>query len=312
MLLAKGSYQKNIGISSLFGVSQSTVSRTFNQIVQLIVTHVLPNEIRFPSTAAQFQSQINGFTQRYSGLMPNVFGAVDGTLIAIRTPPIHSQQYPARLYRTRKGYTGINVIVISTADSSFCYVNARFPGSVHDSAIFRTSLARIQLLEEFQATGRNNGILLGDQGFAVEPWLFPPLPGNRLAHEEQQFNRAHKQVRMGVENAIGEMKSVFRCLLKDRVLHYTPTFVGKIVYACATLHNFRIRHRVLNANDYDSDSDAGSVESAANLSDSEDDIVPDGVADIVQDRPRQQPGELFTLEGNQARYRYIRNNFRNQ
>lgn len=315
MLLRKGSYQKNIGVSCLYGVSQPSVSRNFHHIVGLIVSHVMPNEIQFPTTNEEFQSKVAGFRDRYDGTMPEVFGVIDGTLIAIVSPPIHSRDYPARLYRTRKGFTGINVVVISSSDSSFCYVNAHYPGCVHDSAIFKTSLARLQLLEEYRASGQNRGILLADQGFAIEPWIFPPIPGQNLSTEEQSFNRFHKLVRMGVENSIVDLKNIFRCLLKDRVLHYEPSLASNIVYACATLHNIRIKHRVLPVAEYAVNSDDESDESAAEISDSESE---DGEASIdlpvVNDNRnrRLHPGDLFTETGNRKRQQYIRNHFYNR
>lgn len=175
MFLAKGSYQKNTGISSLYSVSQATVSRNLHHVVALIVSHIMPQEIQFPTTDEDFRLLIAGFRDRFHGRMPEVWGIIDGTLIAITSPPIHSSHYPARVYRTRKGYTGINVLVVSNSISQFTYVNARYPGSCHDAAIFKTSLARLQLAEEFQRTGQNRGILLGDKGFGLEPWLFTPV-----------------------------------------------------------------------------------------------------------------------------------------
>lgn len=319
MLLGKGSYQKNIGVSALYGVSQPTVSRYFHQIIDLLNEYVVPNQIRFPVTDDDFQTHVNGFRAKYDGLMPEVFGLIDGTLVAIVSPPIFSTVYPARLYRTRKGFTGLNVLVISSYDSTFLYMNARYPGSCHDSAVFRTSLARLQLIREFQQTGQNRGILLGDQGFGVEPFLFPPIPGRNLTRDQQTFNRAHKIVRMAVENAIGDLKTVFRCLLKHRTLHYDPTFSGQIVYAAGALHNLRIRRRVLAYNEYDgdqsdSDSDESEVDSDSEAARETDDDEPQDIINDTENRRGRNlhPGDLFTVAGNRKRAQYIRNHFFNQ
>lgn len=191
-------------------------------------------------------------------------------------------------------------------------MNARYPGCVHDSAIFRTSLARLQLFNKYQRTGQNRGILLGDQSFGTEPWIFPPISGNSLTPNERSFNRAHKVVRMGVENSIGDLKNRFRCLLKDRVLHFTPTFAGKIVYACATIHNLRIRLNVLSDDEYEPESDDESQESEIDASESESEVEP--IDKIEQGRigGHFHPGKLFTVAGNRKRKRYIRNHFHNQ
>lgn len=315
MFLGKGSYQKNIGISSLYSVSQPTVSRNLHVIVGLIVNHVLPQQIRFPDTDAEFAQLVRGFQEKYSGAMPEVFGIIDGSLIAIHSPPVRSRRFPARVYRCRKGYSAINTLFITAADGKFIYVNARYPGSVHDSTVFRTSLARLRLVLEFQRTGRNRGVLLGDQGFPVEPWLLPPIPRPVRDGEQAAFNRSHKIVRMSVENHIGILKTVFRCLLKDRVLHYTPSFAGEVIYASATLHNFRINHRVNPANEYEGSSSESDSSSGEDSDSSEFDPAEEPPNQEENRNRRGQghhPAELFTEEGNLARQRYIRNHFFNR
>lgn len=141
--LAHGSYQKYFGISSLYSVSQPTISRNLHHIVDLLIQHVLPLELKFPETDDEFLRLQQGFRQQFHPTLQNIFGLIDGTLIAIRSPAIFDADFPARIYRTRKGFTGLNVLVITASDGRFIYLNARHPGSCHDSAIFRTSFARI-------------------------------------------------------------------------------------------------------------------------------------------------------------------------
>lgn len=60
-----------------------------------------------------------------------------------------------------------------------------------------------------------------------------PEPGT----PEERFNNAFKSGRSIIERCNGVLKNRFRCLLKDRVLHYHPVKASKIVKACAVLHN---------------------------------------------------------------------------
>lgn len=127
---------------------------------------------------------------------------------------------------------------------------------------------------------------------------------------------------MSVENSIGDLKNVFRCLSKQRVLHYDPTFSSKIIYPAATLHNFRIGHRVRAADDYDMDNDSEAIDddddddfignnrsrSGRNYDTDEDDEENAFVPEPNNNR-NQHPGELFTAEGNRKRAQYIRNHF---
>lgn len=47
-----------------------------------------------------------------------------------------------------------------------------------------------------------------------------------------------------IERCNGVLKNRFRCLLKHRVLHYTPIMAGKIVNACVVLHNMCIDNNI--------------------------------------------------------------------
>lgn len=58
------------------------------------------------------------------------------------------------------------------------------------------------------------------------------------------YNRRQIKCRNIVERCIGLLKSRFRCLLQHRYLHYHPRVAGKIVNACAILHNLCIDARL--------------------------------------------------------------------
>lgn len=58
-------------------------------------------------------------------------------------------------------------------------------------------------------------------------------------------------MRQIIERCIGLLKIRFRCILGERKLRYNPTKVGRIVYACATLHNFLIINRINILRDID-------------------------------------------------------------
>lgn len=172
-------------------------------------------------------------------VIKGVIGAIDCTHIAIAAPPIHDPVRPARLYMNRKGYYSINVEAICDSNLKYMSVNARFPGSTHDSAIWSISAAaaRISLIREYSI--RRLNWLLGDGGYPLEPWLLTPYPTPHTSQEEK-FNKMHKKARNVVERAFGVLKSRFRCLHHHRTLHYTPQRAAIIIYACFILHNTMI------------------------------------------------------------------------
>lgn len=77
--------------------------------------------------------------------------------------------------------------------------------------------------------------------------------GNNLNSVQENFNTKLCGVRQLIERCIGLLKVRFRCILGERKLRYKPTKVGKIIYACATLHNFLIVNQFDIGHDMDMD-----------------------------------------------------------
>lgn len=84
---------------------------------------------------------------------------------------------------------------------------------------------------------------LGDSGYALEPWLLVPYP-DTPSDLESHYNKQHSRARNAIERCNGVLKARFRCILKERVLHYQPSQASKIINACAVLHNWCLKYRV--------------------------------------------------------------------
>lgn len=77
---------------------------------------------------------------------------------------------------------------------------------------------------------------------------------------EASYNKKQMRCRSLIEQCNGVLKMRFRCLLKHRVLHYSPPIASKIIYTCAVLHNICISENVpmpLELNDGDEEFDFG-------------------------------------------------------
>lgn len=70
-------------------------------------------------------------------------------------------------------------------DSNLKILNvcARFPGSAHDSYIWRLSPIN-DLLRHLHSIGQTSYYLLGDSGYALKPWLMTPIM-NPLANSPE-------------------------------------------------------------------------------------------------------------------------------
>ncbi|KAK7874328.1 hypothetical protein R5R35_007802 [Gryllus longicercus] len=109
---------------------------------------------------------------------------------------------------------------------------ARWPGSCHDSRIFRNSV-----IKEVLVSGTFSGHLIGDSGYACSRYLLTPVVNERTP-AERRYNAAHKSARNVIERVFGSWKKRFPCL------HYTlRTKVSttlKIIVASAILHNIAV------------------------------------------------------------------------
>lgn len=155
---------------------------------------------------------------------PNVIGAIDGTHIGIQAPSTHEP-----LFVNRKGYHSINVQAICDAKLRVLNCVARWPGSTHDSRILLNS----QIHDAFER-GELQGVLLGDSGYPLKPWLLTPFL-NPVTAAQTLYNTAHAKTRNVIERCFGVLKRRFHCLHGE--LKMKPERVSNIICACVVLHN---------------------------------------------------------------------------
>ncbi|XP_054709081.1 putative nuclease HARBI1 [Uloborus diversus] len=131
---------------------------------------------------------------------------------------------------------------VCDANLKILNVNAKYAGATHDSFIWRRCTLRDKLQDALANDG--NSWLLGDSGYPLEPWLMTPVAEPVTNPEDVVYNKKHAQTRNPIERCFGVLKARFRCILKDRVLHYHPVAAARIVNACAVLHNICIEHGI--------------------------------------------------------------------
>lgn len=146
------------------GISQQTVSRVITETLDaLCVQQILKRFIKFPANQHLQQNkrdirEIDGF--------PDVIGAIDGTHIRIVRP----RQFEVE-YVNRKRYHSINVQVVFGAKYRIIDIDAKWPGSVHDSRILNEN----GLKRMFETGAVPAGChLLGDSGYGSKTWLLTP------------------------------------------------------------------------------------------------------------------------------------------
>ncbi|KAK5640615.1 hypothetical protein RI129_011426 [Pyrocoelia pectoralis] len=80
-----------------------------------------------------------------------------------------------------------------------------------------------------------------------------PINSPHLTMTEVRYKRALQSVRNVIERLNGVLKGRFRHLLKDCVLHYSPSVASKIINSCAVLHNMCLDARDLDEIYYNDD-----------------------------------------------------------
>ena len=159
---------------------------------------------------------------------PGVLGLVDGTHVRIQKPSENEADYVNRNF-----YHSINVQAICQHDGRFIDLLARFPGSVHDSLIWKLSQAGIYIENNF-SVGEH---ILGDSGYMLRPYSLTPYR-QPASLSQSNYNYAHKRTRVLIEQTFGRWKRRFHCLHGE--IRMNPEKVCKIIIACAVLHNMAI------------------------------------------------------------------------
>lgn len=216
--LSDPGYQKGIGQE--LGVSQATVSRTVNTVVDSIIAHA--NEwIKFPTTNREIAEAKQLWQRKYT--FPTAIGVIDCTHVGILKPKLHGDEYI-----NRKGKSTLNVQATCDAKEMFTSVDVSWPGSVHDSRIWRNSQVCLQLRT------KANAVLLGDDGYGIEPCLMTPFR-NPTSPAEVNYNKLFKKERVIIERCFGQLKRRFPIL--QYVCRVKLENVPKIIVTCVVLHN---------------------------------------------------------------------------
>ena len=82
----------------------------------------------------------------------------------------------------------------------------------------------------------SDGLLLGESGYPLRPWLLTPVLIS-TSPQEVGYNEAHMKTRNIIESSFGLLKSCFRCI-------DTSGGTRPIVIAVVVLHNLCIIHHL--------------------------------------------------------------------
>ncbi|XP_017469156.1 PREDICTED: putative nuclease HARBI1 [Rhagoletis zephyria] len=232
--LAEGGFQKAVGKDSYIAMGRSTVAKVITRVLKILEKYICSRWINLSMTEDEKTKSKQHFHQNFG--IPGVIGCVDGTHIKITKPHKDSS-----LFYNRKDYFSINAMIICDYNMVIRALDARRPGSSHDALIWSVSRAHDYFKRNYD-NGERGLWLLGDAGYALQPFLLTPFRDPNVGTPQHIFNLKHSSARNVVERTTGVLKSRFRCLCRS--LQYQPEKVVQITNVCCALHNICRHYKV--------------------------------------------------------------------
>lgn len=216
-------------VSDRFNITKSSLERII-QRVSVFLSNLAPQVIVWPNAAEKLEIaehfQANGF--------PNIIGAIDGSHLKIDKPENDPDSYI-----NRKGYYSVQMQVVCDHTLKIRDVFIGYPGSVHDSRVYRNSSLSQTLAEKC-----GQYFLLGDSGYPLCANLLTPFKDRgQLTEEQTRYNVRLARNRYVIEHCFGVLKQKFRQMyhIKLRKMEY----IVHLIRAACVLHNIALADEFL-------------------------------------------------------------------
>ncbi|XP_021732162.1 protein ANTAGONIST OF LIKE HETEROCHROMATIN PROTEIN 1-like [Chenopodium quinoa] len=236
-LYTSSHHKKNRSRGHYFYRSGESVSRQFN-LCLLVVLKLHHHLLKKPTPITEDCED-----SRWK-CFQNCLGALDGTFIKVYVPNEDRGRY-----RTRKRNLAMNVLGVCTPNMEFVFVLPGWEGSAHDGRVLRDAISRPNGLKVSRGC-----YFLVDAGYTNCEGFLAPYRGHRYhlkewgdrvpASAEEYFNMKHSKARNVIERTFGLLKGRW-AILRSPSFFSTRT-QGRIVTACAILHNLIRKHMPTN------------------------------------------------------------------
>lgn len=207
------------------GTANKITCRVFEAILKLKSKYLFwPNEEERKEIIVETRNE-----------MPHCIGYVDGCEVKLSEKPCDDGES----YFSRKQQYSIKLQAVCDYRLKIRHIVVGYPGSVHDSRIYRESSLSINLENYFN----NNEYILGDSAYQLTNTVVTPYRANACEAtfaNRAKFNRTLSKYRIRIENCFGALKERFgslkelRIRLKDKK---SNLFAIKWITCCCILHN---------------------------------------------------------------------------
>lgn len=179
-------------------VSQSTISRILKKVTGLL-SELRLRFIKIPE-GKQFKSIEMKFKE--NGGLPEVFGCIGSTHIAIKTP----NKTLADDYLNEYGYHSNRFLAISGPNLEFYEIISRWPGASHENKIFNLT----EVFQRFEYTNKMEGVLLANERYVCTNFVLTPIE-DAVEINDIRYNEAHRAT-YNFPKTIQLLKQRFKCL----------------------------------------------------------------------------------------------------
>ncbi|XP_033730083.1 putative nuclease HARBI1 [Pecten maximus] len=193
---------------------------------------LMPKYIKWPQ-GEHVSEVVKGFKALKH--FPGVIGAIDCSQIQIKTP-----KYCPENYINRKSFPSVNLQAVCDSNMNILDVHSGWPGSVHDSRVFKNSNLYHRIQNDPDQVFPHNTHLIGDAAFGLETWMMTPFKdyGN-LQARQRCYNYLQSSTRMVIERTFGALKGRFRSL---KYLDMQNERIVKVILSYCVLHQLCLKH----------------------------------------------------------------------
>jgi len=225
-------------LGDLFGVSQSTASRTINRLLPLL-SALAAESFKAPTGKGPKRS-----LRHLQQAEPDLFAIFDATEQSVNKPQDDEQ---SRLHFSGKQRRSTCKVAIQVNELGLIrQLSATCPGSIHDVTHLRQSGLLTQLSQETVAVA--DAAFVGIYKDLPNHNLLLPYKAERkhpLCAEQRYANRFIASIRIKVENVFAQLK-IFR-ILSYRFRHNVANIHPQVFTIIAGLHNWRTSNHLHQA-----------------------------------------------------------------
>ena len=224
--------------SFYFRIGRATVCNIIGETVKAIWDVLQPVYLKAPSSTDDWRRLADEFEKEWN--FPNCIGAIDGKHVCIEAPANSGSAY----YNYKNFHS---MVLLAICDAKYCFsmVDIGSYGRDNDASIFNESYMGQAFTNNYFLLPNNRQfptglelppVLVGDDIFALKPWLMKPYPGKNLSFEERIFNYRLSRARRTIENTFGVMAAKWRIF--RRPIKAKPLKIENIIKSCVCLHNY--------------------------------------------------------------------------